>query len=76
VASSTTRIGTTLRRMGNFDEALAESQRAVALYEDLTRRSTADWATVEDLADTHSDVAEALVGLAARRGAPAARRQD
>jgi non-specific serine/threonine protein kinase/serine/threonine-protein kinase len=76
VAASTKRIGTTLRKMGNFDEAVAESQRAVALYEDLTKRSTAEWSTVEELADAHSDVGDAWVDLAARRGTPAARRQE
>ena len=76
VASSTKRIGTTLRGMGNLDEAVAESQRAVALYDDLTKGSTAEWSTVEELADAHSDLADALVDLAARRGTPPARQLE
>ena len=76
VASSTKRIGMTLRKMGNFDEAVAESQRAVALYDDLTKGSTAEWSTVEELADAHSDLADALVDLAARRGTPPARQLE
>ena len=62
--------------MGNFDEALAELQRAVALYEDATRRSKEEWGTVVNLAEAHDDVAEVLVDLAARRGTPAARQQE
>jgi non-specific serine/threonine protein kinase/serine/threonine-protein kinase len=76
VASSIARISSTLRRMGNFDEAQAESQRAVALFEDLTTRSRADWTIIEDLANAHSDVADVLADLAARRGVTAARQQE
>jgi non-specific serine/threonine protein kinase/serine/threonine-protein kinase len=76
VASSTARIGTVLRRMGDLDAALAESQRAIVLTEDLAKRSAADWATVEERADAHSDLADTLVALAARRGTPAARQQE
>jgi tetratricopeptide (TPR) repeat protein len=76
VASSTARIGTVLRRMGDLDAALVESRRAIVLTEDLAKRSAADWATVEERADAHSDLADTLVALAARRGTPAARQQE
>jgi tetratricopeptide (TPR) repeat protein len=76
VANSTVRIGTTLRLMGDFEGAQAESQQAVALFEDLTNQSRADWTIMENLADAHSDVADALVDQAARRGATPARQQE
>jgi non-specific serine/threonine protein kinase/serine/threonine-protein kinase len=76
VASSTTRIGNLLRNMGDLDGSLTESQRAIVLYDDLAKRAATDWSTVEDRADAHSDLADTLVALAARRGTAAARQQE
>ena len=62
--------------MGDLDGSLTESQRAIVLYDDLAKRAATDWSTVEDRADAHSDLADTLVALAARRGTAAARQQE
>ena len=73
VASSTTRIGNLLEKKGDFPGALSELQDSARLYQDLANRPGIDWATVKDLAEVHSDIADALVDQAKSSRAPSPR---
>ncbi len=75
VAASMRRIGLVFKRMARPREALSELGQATARYGELSRRSGADWATVQSLAETHEDIAETWTDLAQARTIGVAQRR-
>jgi hypothetical protein len=63
VASSTTRIGTLLHKMGDLRGSLQALQQAEVLYADLVKLAATDWRSAHGLGDVHIDMAETLADM-------------